>query len=346
MSAEGTYLAIDGGTTRTRVRLWHADRVIDECEAHVGARDVAADGEARPIEEALRVLIRTLRERNAVEPSAVVCSGMISSDVGLVNVPHVHAPVTLTDLALSLFRHDIVNVTELPLYFVPGVKTVADSVRWETVTKLDVMRGEEAEVTGLLSAVELTPTLAFFHCGSHHKLILVSDIHDNRPHLTGFRGYEATLMRSSTALTGELLAAIQQRTILASSVNDLDTVELDWDAVAEGARSARAAGFARAAFLVRVCETVAGFGRDSATSFLIGALADLDLQLIEHTDALDNDLVVYGGGVFPAVLSSLLEKAGARTVRRISPAMSEHVAALGAVRLLETFLAERGRTTG
>lgn len=334
-----TYLVVDAGTSRTRVRLWRVDRVIDELEAQVGARDVAAGGAARTA-GALQALIASLRERHALQPSAVVCSGMITSDVGLVEVPHVQAPIALGELALRLIRQDIHAISELPMYFIPGIKTLASTASWDTLHGFDVMRGEETEAVGLLSGLDCALPLTFFHCGSHHKLIELAEAdHESRQHGRD-RSLNASVVRSSTALTGELLAAIRQSTILASNLSALEGIEIDMDAVMAGARASRAAGFARAAFLVRVGGTIAGLARDAATSFLLGALADLDLQLIEREASPDHEIVVYGGGLFPAIVSEMLAREGTRTVRLVPPQLSERAATIGAVRLLETHLSQ------
>ncbi len=336
MSVGVTYLVVDAGTSRTRVRLWHAGGVVDELETRVGAKDVALAGDARPIAEGLRALIATMRERHDHDPTAVVCSGMITSNVGLVEVPHAVAPIAFGELARGVVRRDVATVTDLPMYFVPGVKTVATEVGWDSLPSFDVMRGEEVEVVGLLQTLDLEPPLAFFSCGSHHKLIEVGATATAPGSADGHAG--AVVLRSSTAITGELLAAIRERTILASSLADLDGIELDPEAVAAGARHARAAGFARAAFLVRVGETIAGLDRTSVTSFLLGALADLDLQLIEHELAADRELVVYGGGLFPTIVRDALTRDSARRVRLVDPQVSDAAATVGAVRLLEAFL--------
>lgn len=343
MSVPGCYLVVDAGTSRTRVRLWGHGGVVAEAHAHVGARDVALAGDPRPIAEALRDLIATVRERQDDEPQAVVCSGMITSNVGLVEVPHATAPVALVDLADRVVRHDVPTVTDLPMYFVPGVKTVAAEVGWDSLSGFDVMRGEEAEVVGLLAQLELEPPLVVFHCGSHHKLIELA-AQDAASTPGAVDALERTVVaRSSTAITGELLAALRESTILASSLADLDGLDLDQAAVAAGVRHARRSGFARAAFLVRVGETIAGLDRTAVTSFLLGALACLDLQFIEHATDVGDDIVVYGGGLFPVIVSDMLNCVRPGRSRIVDRSVSDGASTVGTVRLLELYLSRRER---
>lgn len=335
------YLVVDAGTSRTRVRWWQGG-VLDEAEAPVGAKDVAREGTSAPLAAALREAISTVRARHAVVPDAVVCSGMITSNVGLLEVPHVAAPVSLARLAHHVVRHDLPGVTDLPLYFVAGVKTVAAGGAWDALDGFDLMRGEEAEVAGLLASGDPRPPVAFFHTGSHHKLIEVG-VGEGDPTTAG-GGADAeglgpaVVLRSATALTGELLAALRERTILASSLTDLDGLAPDPEAVAAGVRHVRRAGFARAAFLVRAAQTIGGRDRAEATSFLLGALAALDLQLIERELPPGRELVLYGGGAFPALLAELLARDGRHPHRVVPRSESEAAATVGAVRLLRARL--------
>lgn len=326
------YLLADAGTSRTRVRLWRDGAIRDQVEERVGAKDVALAGHPGPIADALRRLVAELEARHPGAASALVCSGMITSNVGLHEVPHATAPIALRDLARRIERHDLPDVTRLGVYWVRGIKTVGAGPGWDDLADFDVLRGEEVEVAGLLALLDLTPPVAFYHCGSHHKLIDVAATAD---------GADAVVVRSVTALTGELLAAIRERTILASSLAELDAFEPDADAVAAGIAHARRDGFARAAFLVRVGQTIAGRDRRAATSFLFGALLALDLQLLERAAPRDRELVLYGGGVFPGLLRDACEAGGWR-VRRVDAADGDRAAAVGAVRLLEAHLAAIG----
>lgn len=169
------YLMVDSGTTRTRVRWWSGGQVKGVVEELAGAKDVAICGSNAPIRAALTRLIEAIRRRYPGPVEAVICSGMITSNVGLHEVPHAIAPVCEADLSRRVVRHDFPAITDLPIYFIPGVKTLGPGSSWEDLAAYDVMRGEEVECFGLLAQLPLAPPLAFFHCGSHHKLIVVDE---------------------------------------------------------------------------------------------------------------------------------------------------------------------------
>lgn len=324
MSPRGCYLVIDGGTSRTRVRTLCDGRIVHDISEAVGARDVAREGSPRPLQASIRRLIAAAQEDAGRSAQAVVCSGMMTSDVGLVEIPHQSAPISLDDLALKLVRRDLPSVSALPTYFVPGVKTVGEARSWDGLAAFDSMRGEEVEVAGLLRAAHIEPPTAFLHCGSHHKLIIV--------------GEGDVIERSVTALTGELLAAIRESTVLASSLTPLDEVRIDRAAVAAGMRLVREHGFARAAFLVRAGGMLAGFRPNEVTCFLLGGLAALDEQCLENAMPAGVELVIYGGGLFPRVLADTLAKESRSGVRVLGSVVSDQAAAIGAVRLLEARL--------
>jgi 2-dehydro-3-deoxygalactonokinase len=183
----------------------------------------------------------------------------------------------------------------------------------------DVLRGEEAEVVGLRDRLGIATAATYLHFGSHHKAVEVDA--------------DGRITASHTAITGELLAAITEHTILKSSTVPLAGLDPDPPAVAAGARAAREHGVGRAAFLVRVGEHLAGIDRARMTAYLIGALATLDLPLLAGGDPA-TPIVLYGHGVFPDVLAQLPAD-HARPVLRVDGATADLAAVAGAVALYE-----------
>jgi len=320
------YLIVDSGTTRTRVRWWSGGQVKGVLEELAGAKDVAIQGSNAPIRAALTRLIGTMRRQHPGPVEAVVCSGMITSNVGLHEVPHTIAPASETNLSRQVVRRDFPDITDLPIYFIPGIKTLGPGNSWGDLAAYDIMRGEEVECFGLLAQLLLAPPLAFFHCGSHHKLIAVDEAR--------------RIARSSTLITGELLAAISQHTILAGSLVPLDDLALDTTAVEAGIHASASLGFGRALFLVRAGEVIAGRSREAMTSFLLGVLAGLDLSLIERDLDPATPLVIYGSGAFAAILEQYLRCQGGRQVCTVSKEQSELAAVIGAVRIVEAHFAQ------
>ncbi|HZJ10145.1 MAG TPA: 2-dehydro-3-deoxygalactonokinase [Trueperaceae bacterium] len=310
------YAVVDSGTTRTRLRVWRDDAVQWTGSRSVGARDTALDGNTDKVVAALRELLET----SAARPTAIICSGMITSNMGLFELPHLPAPASRDDVAAGMRQKSFTDLSEVPLSFVPGVKTLPAGNGLAGLAAGDVLRGEEAEIAGLHDMLGLDRSTVYLHIGSHHKAIEVD--------------VDGSILGSRTAVTGELLAAILGNTILKSSVVELDGLALDFEAALAGAHAARDHGFGRALFLVRVGEQLAGLGRDRMTSYLLGALASLDLSLLTAADP-DAPVVVYGGDVFPRILVALLKEAGVNDVRVVEQGMADTAAAMGAVKLYE-----------
>lgn len=312
---------IDSGTSRTRARLWAGGEVRWTRERTVGARDTAMDGHNRKLQVAVSELLGELVAATGAEPEAAVCSGMITSNNGLLEVPHLIAPASPEQIARGLVRRELPAIASLPFLFVPGVKTLPGPGDPLGLAEGDVLRGEEAETIGLRELTRLEGPLALVHFGSHHKVVEVAG--------------DGTILRSRTAITGELLAAVSEHTILRSSLEGALPARPDAAMWRAGLALARAHGLGRALFLVRVGEQIGGRSKAEMTAFLLGALLALDLPLLEDARRSGARVVLYGGGAFPGLLQEALEEEGWSGVQLIGSEQADLAAVIGAVRLYE-----------
>jgi 2-dehydro-3-deoxygalactonokinase len=308
---------VDSGTTSTRLRVWDGAEIRWVGRRMAGARDTAREGHPGSIERAIAELISEARHALDHPLTTVVCSGMITSDLGLHPVPHLPAPASLAALAAGVASAPFPSISTEPVRFIPGVKTLPDKLQVSALERGDLLRGEEVEVTGLRNLLGLDRASAFVHFGSHHKVIDVAA--------------DGTIEASRTALTGELLAALCEHTILRSSTTAAENITLEQEAVLAGAKACAEQGFGRAAFLVRVGAQLAQLGNDTTTSFLIGALAALDLPLLRAGD--DRDIILYGHGLFPQALAWLLETEG-RPATRVDGDVTDRASVVGALQIL------------
>src|SRR5439155_26341569 len=108
---------------------------------------------AQAVDEVVNEVVRALDTSgtagSAPRPEFLVAAGMLSSEVGLLAVPHVPAPAGLDDLARGVA---VAQFAEWLLYVVPGIKTPAADGP-DGWFEADVMRGEECETLGALPAV-------------------------------------------------------------------------------------------------------------------------------------------------------------------------------------------------
>jgi 2-dehydro-3-deoxygalactonokinase len=288
-------ICVDAGTTNTRVWLLDGDRVVAKAQAAAGVRDTARDGSPARLHNALRDLIAEVRRQG--EASAVIAAGMITSPLGLVEVPHIPAPAGWAELAETTARHSFPAITELPILLVPGVRCGAMPCNAESVTGADVIRGEETLVAGLVAQGRLAPNATLLNIGSHWKAIRLD---------AGQR-----IASSVTSIAGELIHTTQTQTILADAVPHERPEHLDETWLHAGMREQRRSGLARALFCVRLLQQRAECTSADRLSFLIGAFlaADLDALLARRRLSADSPVAITGGGAVAAAWAAALMEA-------------------------------------
>ena len=193
--------------------------------------------------------------KNAEEKDirSIIVSGMLTSEFGLYNLPHLTAPVGIKELHDSMIRADT-EISTIPCYFIPGVK-----VQSENAYQIDMMRGEECEYFGI--SEQLAPNSVCIMPGSHTKHIFS----DENKRISSLR----------TFLSGEMIAALSQNTILSKSI-DLSIADFDGEALLSGYDCVRELGINRALFHTRIMEL-------SFRSFFLSIfpiVLDLMLQLV------------------------------------------------------------------
>ena len=277
-----TMVCVDMGTTNTRVWLVSRDRVLARAQAQVGVGDTARDGSNTRLRATLKDLIDEVSS-GAPASSCLVAAGMITSSLGLAEVPHVDAPAGLQDLARSLQRHSFPDISELPFFFVPGVRSGPNRCQPEMIGETDIMRGEETLCVGLIESGLLKGPAVVLTLGSHWKAIRIDD-HDR-------------IASSVTSMSGELIHAAQTKTILASAVPADRASSIDRRWLDAGMEEQRRSGLPRALFCVRLLEQKSDGTPEQRLSFLIGAFiaADLDGLIERRTLSGDYRVLITGG---------------------------------------------------
>jgi len=330
-------IALDGGTTNTRARLLHHGRVVATSRRSVGVRDtVLAPGRENPLSLAVRDALSEVRQAaQGRTPDVIVAAGMLSSDVGLATVPHVAAPAGLTELARGAIVHQLPEISDQPILFVPGVRTPI-STEADGWSFSDVMRGEECETLGAWSllATDRQPESgtndgetsskssshsAFVWPGSHTKAVEVDS--------------SGTILRSHSSLAGELTNALAKHTLLAASLPDALPDDPDPAAVAAGARLVARAGLGRAAFLVRVAALSGTYDPHQRASFLIGAVIAEDVAHLSRQALLQSPGRLWVGGRQPqrSLYSRWLREQLPIPVLEIDDETADRASALGAL---------------
>jgi 2-dehydro-3-deoxygalactonokinase len=296
MQDEMALICVDAGTTNTRVWLLRDGRVAAKAQAMVGVRDTARDGSNARLREALRRLIAEVCAQG--EAACVIASGMITSPLGLVEVPHLAAPAGVAELGAAVARHQFPDVTALPFLLTPGVRCGPAPCARETIGEADVIRGEEMLAAGLAAGGALRPGGTLLNLGSHWKVIRLDD--------------RARIASSITSMAGELILAAQTQTILADAVPHERPSELDAGWLEAGMREARGAGLARALFCVRLLHQRCESTPEQRLAFLIGAFLASDFDALLARGALHpaSPVVITGGGLLAGAWRTALAGAG------------------------------------
>jgi 2-dehydro-3-deoxygalactonokinase len=288
-AGDACLICIDAGTTNTRVWLTAGDRVIARARAGVGVRDTARDGSSERLRKTLRELIEQVRDkaRNqgfAQSPECMIAAGMITSPLGLAEVPHVPTPAGLNELSEAARQYSFPEITDLPILLIPGARSGPRLCDLDSVGTMDVMRGEETLLIGLHSLGLLAPRSTLLNLGSHWKVIR-------------FDG-AARIVSSVTSMTGELIHAAQTQTILAGSVPQTRPEACDRDWLEAGMSEQRRSGLARALFCVRLLEQGSDGSAEQRLSFLIGVFlaSDMDAMVSRGLFNSAEKVVITGGG--------------------------------------------------
>ena len=299
------YITIDGGTTNTRLTLVINGQSVDRIKCSVGARDGKA-----ALETAVSDGITSLLENNGMSCSditAVIASGMITSELGLVALEHTLTPAGMAELKQTMYPIVMPKICDIPFAFIRGVKTGADSLE-----NADMMRGEETEIMGLFmgEGVYVLP-------GSHSKAVKV----DREGRITDF----------STFMTGEMIAAITEKTILRDAI-DL-SCDIDSEYLKMGYTYAHERGLNEALFKVRVLKNLFGADKCRVYSFFMGAVLSGELDRLMGMGA--DRYVICGKRQLREPTAELLRGLCGAEVITVTDEQAEQATCRGAVRIFE-----------
>lgn len=306
------YITIDGGTTNTRISLVKDKKEIDTIKLNVGAR---ANIENKNLlkNEIKSAIEKILNGNDIVEKDVtrILASGMITSEFGLCSLEHIALPAGINDLHSSMKEIALKDISSIPFVFIRGVKTAADCFE-----NTDIMRGEETELMGLINpdykkCVYILP-------GSHSKIIKTDD--------TG------KICDFSTMLTGEMIAALSQQTILKDAV-DLSVSEIDTEYLLKGYDYCVNAGINKALFKTRILKNVFNCKKEETYSFFIGTVLESEIEQVIKCDA---ETVVLGGKAqIKNAMAEILKSRSEKNIICLDESTVNFSTALGAIRVFE-----------
>ncbi|MBQ2948037.1 MAG: 2-dehydro-3-deoxygalactonokinase [Clostridia bacterium] len=285
------YLVVDCGTTNLRVTLLNENKEkIDTVKAEGGVRHTSIDGHNGRLRTMLRESIETVLARNgytAADVEKCVASGMITSALGLMEIPHVPAPAGAAELRAKMQEKVFEDVAPFPIAFIPGMRNFAGPVDLENFSGMDMMRGEEVEAVGLYKLLAPKGAAMFVLPGTHNKFVAMDA--------------QGRMLGCMTSISGELLDALTHHTIIAEAVGHsfVSADEYDPEYAKAGARECAVSGLGRAAFAGRILSTLGGKDRAKLQSYLLGATLALDVQAMQSFVGDQENVEAYIAGKAP-----------------------------------------------
>lgn len=215
----------------------------------------------------------------------VVISGMASSSIGLMELPYLHLPFA-TD-GTGLHTHRIPAGQHFPhdILLISGVRS-----------EQDVMRGEETQLVGAMSAgAGRIRDGIFIFPGTHSKHMVV-------------RGHQVVAF--NTYMTGEFFELLAKKSILSATVSAPAAAAdpAGEESFIEGVRQAVGTNLLHMAFLVRTNQLFGVWSPEANFQYLSGLLIGTELQeLLRHPEV---HLYLFGGAKLQPYYESALAALG------------------------------------
>jgi 2-dehydro-3-deoxygalactonokinase len=322
-------LAIDMGTSKTRCRVIDGNNKILGCGiTPVGVRQTAITGSKECIINGLKEAVQKSLKNAGVgieEIDEAVASGLITSDLGLLELTHMVTPAGIDTLAKGAVLKSFPEILPIPIFFIPGVKNYVPDLTIENINQADFMRAEETQTMGLIEMaeeLELTFPFNFLILSSFTKLILV-----NKNKEIGF---------NITNVTGQLFPAIKKETLISGCIPDdfIPVSKLDHRMILRGANYVEEVGFTRVLMIIRLMQYLLDKNPDECFNFLEGVLAQIDISVIlPYLQQKENTLVIVGDEFRQETFKYLLQnKYGLKmSIKKLSSSEFDKATVIGAI---------------
>lgn len=306
------YITIDGGTTNTRVYLVRNGAIVIVENISIGSKDCTKGNHV--FKQGLKNVINSILAKYALKESDIECiiaSGMITSEYGLSSLPHLVAPVGKKELHQGMTKQIFSEITPIPFFFIPGVKNQGN--KFDIV---DMMRGEETELMGLIKAYGCDYLYVF--PGSHTKLVIVDE--------------KEQIACCNTMMTGEMIEALSQNTILKETIC-LDEMQYDEKFLLLGYRECLQKGFNQALFKTRILNTLFRYRKSECYSYFLGVIFTNEIEAIKKSGK--KGVIVAGKEQLKNPLAALLKEVTELKVICVSRAEGMEATCRGAIQIYE-----------
>ena len=300
---------IDCGTTNTRFSLIDENgNYIISRQRKVGVRDTAIRNNREYLRKMVGELIcDTIAEagRQISDLDIILASGMITSEIGLVEIPHLVAPVDKRQLAKNIWyfgKERRMLGIEAPVAFIPGVRNhYGEGITLENVYETDFMRGEEVQAIAVGERYGMGQPLNLVVLSSHTKIISISS--------------DGQIEGSVTTMSGQLFDALLSHTFLGKSVavgeHDNRREFSDSGLIDRATQAVQKDGLLRLLMTPRFMEVFMKTGAGDRLIYLDAIIAGEDMKAfdeIERKGMKSNRYVLFGQKVRCDIYEYLLRK--------------------------------------
>ena len=266
---------IDCGTTNTRIFL-RDDRqeMIAQGAKKVGVRDTSITGSRETLKTGVEELYRSVLQEHGIDGKQVrfaIASGMITSEIGLMEIPHLVAPCGLAELSgqVEVVNDPAVLDIGVPVCFIRGVRNdYGDNATAADLRRVDFMRGEEVQCMGILTEMNPELPVNIVVLSSHTKLIHID---------AGGR-----IASSLTSMSGQIFEALKNSTNVGKSIVACGGEEpggYSFEELVEIARDCvENAGFVRTMLMPRFMQVLLKTDSDERRLFVDAAIAVDDMK--------------------------------------------------------------------
>jgi len=283
------FAVIDCGTTNSRIYLLDGNyRIIKKGTKKIGVRETALHGS----NEVLKLGLKSLMEEtifssglNVNDIKFAITFGMITSEIGLMEIPHQWVPAGIDLLASNIQEiknHDVFPM-DIPLLFIPGVKNrFRKDANHEGIRKIDFMRGEETQVAGLLNTyTQIKLPLTMVILSSHTKYVYINSRKQITASLTNLSGQVYNAIKKETSIGKSLIS--DGEVDAPKDYFDLKVIESAYDAIENG-------GFLRTLLMPRFMEVLLKNTWYERDLFLDAAISCEDLKVLKEFSLLNISL--------------------------------------------------------
>jgi 2-dehydro-3-deoxygalactonokinase len=271
---------IDCGTTNTRVYIVDGEKILGSGEEKVGVKDTVINhGDntilKEGIKKAFHKAIKNVGLASVNELEYAVASGMITSEIGLIDVPHLIAPAGVKDLAenVSEISDNKIFPFDIPIIFIRGVKNdYGKNAKVNDIRAIDFMRGEEVQVLGIVEDIKPQLPVNIMFLSSHTKIV-----HINK---------NGEIGGSITTISGQFYESLKSTFIakcIENSDNATDLEDYGYEEMADIAYDCvNNCGLLRTMLMPRFMQNLLKTNSVERKLFVNGAIAADDIKIIDE----------------------------------------------------------------